>query len=184
MTRKRLGATLVVVLSCACLLMGCSQDSDSVSANSSIINSADGNSIFFRLRGKGEPAILFVHCWTCNHTFWKAQVEHFSRNHQVIVLDLAGHGLSSGNREQYSMAAFATDIAAVVNAVDTNQFILVGHSMGAPVVLEAASLLDDKVIGLVAVDTFHTPFQYPSSREKIKHIVDSFRGDFKTSQEE
>ena len=54
--------------------------------------------------------------------------------------------------------------------------------MGAPVVLEAAALLGDQVIGLVAVDTFHTPFEYPSSRESINKIVDGFKDDYKTSQ--
>ena len=164
--------------------MGCAQNSDPVSGSSSIISSADGNSIFYQVHGKGEPGILFVHCWTCNHTFWQAQVEHFSKNHRVIALDLAGHGLSSKDRTQYSMAAFAEDVAAVAKAVGPEQVILVGHSMGAPVVLEAAALLDDQVSGLVAVDTFHTPFQYPSSRENINNIVDGFRRDFKTVQAE
>ena len=175
---------LTVVLSFTFLLIGCVQDSDSISPDSSITSSADGNSIFYRVHGKGEPAILFVHCWTCNHTFWEDQVEYFSNNHQVIVPDLTGHGMSSQDREQYSMAAFAADVATVAKAVATRQIILVGHSMGAPVVLEAADLLGDLVIGLVAVDTFHTPFQYPSSREKINSIVDGFRSNFRTSQEQ
>ena len=182
MITKYRGVTLAAILFCASQFSGCTQDADSVSDNSSIISSSDGNSIFYRVHGEGEPSILFVHCWTCNHTFWNAQAEYFSKNHQVIVPDLAGHGMSSQDREQYSMTAFAADVAAVVKAVEARQIILVGHSMGAPVVLEAADLLGDRVIGLVAVDTFHTPFQYPSSREKINNIVDGFRGDFKTSQ--
>lgn len=181
---KRLTAESVIVLFSVYLLSGCGKNPESISGNSSISNSLDGNSIFYQVHGEGEPGILFVHCWTCNHTFWQAQVEYFSKYHQVIALDLAGHGLSSKDREQYSMAAFAEDVVAVVKAVDPEQLILVGHSMGAPVVLEAASHLDDKVIGLVAVDTFFTPFEYPSSKGDINNIVESFRKDYRSVQTE
>ena len=86
---KRLTAASVIVLFSVYLLSGCGQNPESILGNSSTSNSLDGNSIFYQVHGEGEPGILFVHCWTCNHTFWQAQVEHFFKIP-------SGHSLGSG----------------------------------------------------------------------------------------
>ncbi len=140
--------------------------------------SADGSLIVYGVRGQGEPTIVFVHCWTCNHTFWDAQVDYFSQHHQVIWLDLAGHGESGSHRQRYTMQAFGQDVAAVVKQVGARKVILVGHSMGGPVVVEAAKQLGDRVVGIVGVDTFYTPFEYPASQEAIAAFVKPFETDF------
>lgn len=142
------------------------------------VASADGSPIRYGVRGQGEPTLVFVHCWTCNHTFWDAQIDHFSQHHQVIWLDLAGHGESGSRRQRYTMQAFGEDVAAVVRQVGARKVILVGHSMGGPVVVEAAKQLGDRVVGIVGVDTFYTPFEYPESREKIAAFVKPFETDF------
>lgn len=143
------------------------------------IKSVDGSPIVYGVRGHGEPTIVFVHCWTCNHTFWNAQIDHFARSYQVIWLDLAGHGESGSHRQRYTMQAFGQDVAAVVKQVGARKVILVGHSMGGPVVVEAAKQLGDRVAGIVGVDTFYTPFEYPTSQEAIAAFVKSFETDFR-----
>ncbi|HED14934.1 MAG TPA: alpha/beta hydrolase [Gammaproteobacteria bacterium] len=140
--------------------------------------SADGSPLAYGTRGQGEPVIVFIHCWTCNHTFWDAQIDYFSKRHQVIWLDLAGHGESGSHRQRYTMQAFGQDVAAVVNRIGSGKVILVGHSMGGPVAVEAAKQLGDRVIGIVGVDTFYTPFEYPASQEAIKAFVKPFETDF------
>ncbi len=142
------------------------------------VASADGSTIRYGVRGQGEPTLVFVHCWTCNHTFWDKQIDHFSRSHQVIWLDLAGHGESGSHRQRYTMQAFGEDVAAVVKQVGARKVILVGHSMGGPVVVEAAKQLGDRVVGIVGVDTFYTPFEYPETPEKIAAFVKPFVTDF------
>jgi len=142
------------------------------------VESADGSPIAYGVHGQGEPAIVFVHCWSCNHTFWDAQIDYFSNGHQVIWLDLAGHGESGSNRRRYTMQAFGQDVAAVVSKVGAGKVILVGHSMGGPVVVEAAKQLGDRVVGIVGVDTFYTSFDYPTSQEAIDEFVKPFETDF------
>ena len=143
------------------------------------VASADGSSIAYGVRGKGEKTIVFVHCWTCNQEFWRPQIEHFSGNYRVVWLDLAGHGLSDSNRQEYTMAAFGEDVAAVVTEIGAENVVLVGHSMGGPVAIEAAKLLGEKVIGIVGVDTFYTSFEYPKSQKDIEGFVKPFKDDFK-----
>jgi pimeloyl-ACP methyl ester carboxylesterase len=142
------------------------------------VPSADGSPISYGVKGQGTPVIVFVHCWTCDHHFWNNQIEHFSRRHKVVWLDLAGHGQSGSSRSNYTMEAFGQDIAAVVNATGEKNVVLVGHSMGGPVALEAAKLLDDKVIAIVGVDTFHTPFHSPTTDAEIEGFVKPFKQDF------
>jgi len=53
------------------------------------------------------------------------------------------------------MAVFGEDVAAVVEELDLDQVILIGHSMGGSVIVETAQGMPDRVIGLVGADTFH-----------------------------
>lgn len=168
----------LVSLLCVAVICGCASLQDSKQEAISTASSADGSSISYAVKGVGEPTIVFVHCWTCNHTFWKHQIDYFSKEYQVVWLDLAGHGLSGSTRSDYTMEAFGEDVAAVVNKVGANRVILVGHSMGGPVSIEAAKILGDKVVAVVGVDTFYTPFQYPESETDIEGLLKPFRDDF------
>lgn len=149
----------------------------------STIASADGSSITYGVRGDGPKTVVFIHCWTCNHEFWRPQIEHFSRKYRVVWLDLAGHGLSGSNRLDYTMSTFGQDVATVVNRLGADKVVLVGHSMGGPVAIEAANLLGDKVMGIVGVDTFYTSFEHPKSEEELAGFVQPFRDDFKGTSE-
>jgi pimeloyl-ACP methyl ester carboxylesterase len=76
--------------------------------------STDQVTIKYETAGRGETALMFVHCWTCNRGYWDKQVEHFAGRHQVVRLDLAGHGESGRERKDYTIEAFGGDVAAVV----------------------------------------------------------------------
>jgi pimeloyl-ACP methyl ester carboxylesterase len=116
--------------------------------------SVDGISIAFQVVGGGKPALVFVHGWCCDRSYWDAQVSHFAQRHTVVSIDLAGHGESGLGREAWTMEAFGEDVVAVVRELDLDQVVLVGHSMGGQVIVEAARRMPDRVIGLVGADTF------------------------------
>jgi len=115
--------------------------------------SADGVPIAYTVQGKGAPTLVFVHCWSCDSSFWDAQVKHEARTHQVVTIDLGGHGRSGTKRADWTIPAFAADVAAVVRKLDLRKVVLIGHSMGGPVIVEAARQMPDRVVGLVPVDT-------------------------------
>ena len=60
--------------------------------------SKDGTPISYEVFGTGEPLLAFVHGWSCDARYWRAQVPVFSKKHRVMVLDLAGHGHSGTSR--------------------------------------------------------------------------------------
>ena len=169
---------IVVVIS------GCASLQDRKQEVISTALSADASPISFAVKGTGEPTIVFVHCWTCDRNFWQHQIEYFSDRYKVVWLDLAGHGQSGSTRSEYTMEAFGEDVAAVVNKVGAKRVVLVGHSMGGPVSIEAANILGGKVVAVVGVDTFYTPFKFPKSEVEIDGFVKPFEKDFSgTSQQ-
>lgn len=139
--------------------------------------SADSVPISYTIQGEGEPALVFVHCWCCDRSYWKDQIPRFSKSHTVVALDLAGHGESGLERNEWTLDAFAEDVASVVRTLDLGQVILVGHSMGGPIALEAAVLLKDRVIGIVGVDTYQN-FGATFGEEMRKQFLAPFEADF------
>ena len=139
--------------------------------------SRDGSPITYEVYGKGEPTLVFVHGWSCDSRYWRAQVSRFAARHRVVLLDLAGHGHSGSARSRYTMASFGEDVRAVVEATGSRTVILVGHSMGGSVIAEAARLLQGRVIGLIGVDTLEN-VEYPLTREELEGMTAALRKDF------
>ena len=102
-------------------------------------------------RGKGDQALVFVHGWTCSADFWKPQLNDFP-SLRVIAVDLAGHGESDKPHVSYTMDYFARSIEAVLQDAKVKHAVLVGHSMGTPVVRQFYRLFPDKTAGIVIVD--------------------------------
>jgi pimeloyl-ACP methyl ester carboxylesterase len=112
----------------------------------------DGLSIHSSSVGTG-PAIVFVHGWTCDSSSWAGQVPGFTKEYRVITLDLPGHGQSDSPKDgKFSMDLFARAVEAVRAEAGAERIVLVGHSMGAPVIRQYARSYPNRVAGLVAVD--------------------------------
>lgn len=141
--------------------------------------SKDATPISYEVQGKGEPTLVFVHGWSCDGRYWRAQVPYFSKKHRVLTMDLAGHGHSGTPRARYTMGAFGEDVRAVTEAAGGQKVILIGHSMGGSVVAEAARLMPDRVIGLIGIDTLQN-VEYPLTREELEKMMAPLQKDFGT----
>jgi pimeloyl-ACP methyl ester carboxylesterase len=112
----------------------------------------DGLSINSKSVGTG-PTIVFVHGWTCDLSSWDQQVPAFSKKYHVVTLDLPGHGKSQLPKDgKLSMDLFARTVEAVRVENKADKIVLVGHSMGGPVIRQYAHMYPAHVAGLVAVD--------------------------------
>lgn len=144
------------------------------------VASADGVMIHYEVVGEGEPTLVFVHGWSCDRSYWKNQVDEFARTYQVVTIDMGGHGESGLGRENWTLAAFGADVAAVVNKLNPSKAVLLGHSMAGSVIIQAAKQLPGRVIGLIGVDTYQD-FEMAYSPEEVADITAPFRADFVTS---
>lgn len=145
-----------------------------------IVDSAAGGvHIQYRAYGRGKPLIVLVHGWSCDSNYWAAQIKPLAARYAVVTVDLAGHGASGANRKDWSMNAFGSDVAAVVQALpDAGEVILVGHSMGGPVAIEAARQLGDRVLGVIGVDTFKSVGEKPAPAAETAKRMAAFEKDF------
>jgi len=115
--------------------------------------SVDGLTIHSSTTGSGKATMVFIHGWTCDSSSWAAQVPAFAKKYRVITLDLPGHGRSASPKDgKFTMDLFARAVEAVREEAKADKVVLVGHSMGAPVIREYARLYPQHVAALVAVD--------------------------------
>ena len=147
MKSKTVKKYLIGLLSCLALLIVTVGVTQAQPKWPQVVLSKDGVPISYEVYGSGEPTLVFVHGWSCDARYWRAQVQHFSKKHRVVTLDLAGHGHSGITRSHYTMSAFGEDVRAVTEATGSRSVILMGHSMGGSVIAEAARLMPNRVIG-------------------------------------
>jgi pimeloyl-ACP methyl ester carboxylesterase len=144
--------------------------------------SHDGVEIAYDIRGRAggaAPTVVLVHGWAGNRTYWASQIDLLAERHQVVALDLGGHGESGVGRGDWNLPAFGDDVVAVIEKVGADDIALVGHSMGGDAIVYAASSLGGRVRGLVWVDAFRSLGQEPtSSPEDVAAFVAPFREDF------
>ncbi len=111
-----------------------------------------GMKLHYADSGHGREALVFIHGWTCNGTFFDLQDRALFQGRRVIALDLPGHGQSDKPRLDYTQDLFAHAVNAVLEHAGVDRAILVGHSMGTPVAREFYRFYPKKVSGMVIVD--------------------------------
>ena len=111
-----------------------------------------GIKLVYDSRGKGRPAFVFIHGWTCDRSFFAPQAKHFGRRHRVVSLDLRGHGESDKPQGAYPINAYVDDIAFLIGTLRLGKVVAIGHSMGGITALELAVAHPDKVAAIVMVD--------------------------------
>ncbi len=92
-----------------------------------------------------KPTALFVHGAGMNHSVWTLQARYFAHHGaNAVAIDLPGHGQSEGPPKP-TIEEMGDWIAAVIDQLDTGPAVLVGHSMGALICLQAAAAHPSKV---------------------------------------
>ncbi len=176
---------LLVTFVISILLISCQSETGDktvvkIEAKTDSVISADNIQIYYDVYGDHEKTLVFVHGWSCDRSYWNNQVEEFAKKYRVVNIDLAGHGESGSGRDDWTIPAFGADVAAVVNKLKLANVILVGHSMGGPVNIEAALLLGDKVVALIGVDDYQN-FEWTMDPEQLPGFITPFEKEFVSS---
>jgi pimeloyl-ACP methyl ester carboxylesterase len=179
---------LIILLIAGSLILSCQQKTEiDITAVSSIVvdsvASEDGLTIYYDVRGEGDKTLVFVHGWSCDRSYWQDQVDEFAKTYRVVTVDLGGHGQSGLDREDWTIPTFGADVAAVVDNLQLDKVILIGHSMGGPTIIEAAHRLGDRVVALVGVDTYQD-FEHTYAEQEIDGFLAPFQSDFVTTTDQ
>ncbi|TVU65457.1 alpha/beta hydrolase [Paenarthrobacter nitroguajacolicus] len=106
------------------------------------------------------PALLLLHALGDRATDWSAATAALAPYFRVIALDLRGHG-DSDWPGKYSFELMADDVAAVLDVLDLNNVVVIGHSMGGVVAYILAQTQPDRIARLIIEDA---PPPFPRTR--------------------
>lgn len=137
--------------------------------------------IAYTKSGKGDTAIIFVHGWGINKEYWKSQVDAFDKRYTVVTLDIGGHGASGHERSSWKIEDFSNDVMAVIDSLNLNKVILVGHSMGGDIILDVAYKIPDRVVGFIGIDNFKevgVPLS-PEQHLQVDEFMKALSGNYK-----
>jgi len=143
------------------------------------VKSDDGVMIYYDIYNPGHQPLVFIHGWCSKGSLWQNQAEYFSKDFTVITVDLAGHGRSGQNRTVWTMTAYGADIVSVLEKHNLKDAILVGHSMGGAVCIEAARQAKGRIKAIIGADTFQN-LSKKATEEEITQFLTPFRQNFKS----
>lgn len=140
----------------------------------------DGNEVPYAVAGEGDVTVFLVHCWMCDRSFWSEQIPVLAEEYRTVAIDLPGHGEATAARESWSIGGYGEDVAGMLEGLDLDDVVLVGHSMGGPVSLRAAALAGERVRGIVAVDTLHNA-HFEFSGDEMEQFTSAFEADYEAT---
>ena len=116
------------------------------------------------------PTAVFIHGAQNDHSVWILQTRYFAHHgFSVLALDLPGHGRSGGS-PLASVEEMADWLNALLDEAGVTKAILIGHSMGSLIALEAASRSPSRVRGVALVGTAYpmkvSPALLETSRDR------------------
>jgi pyruvate dehydrogenase E2 component (dihydrolipoamide acetyltransferase) len=103
------------------------------------IEAEDGRRFAYVEMGAGEPAMLLLHGFGGDNSSWMFNQAPLAESRRVIALDLPGHGGSSKDVGDGSVAALAAGVEAAIRAFGLGRLHLVGHSLGGAVAMAVAA---------------------------------------------
>lgn len=142
---------------------------------------ADGTRLFYRVRGKGGPTIVFIHGWCSRQSHWDAQMRYFARQHRVLAVDRRGHGRSDSPTQGYSAKQHAADLREILRKERIRNAVLVGHAGGVPATLELTIADPTRVKALVLIDSRIHPAAHLDDPDDpagaaFRSMIDGIRG--------
>jgi pimeloyl-ACP methyl ester carboxylesterase len=121
------------------------------------VTSFDGTRLHVEEFGSG-PCLVFSHGFSLTQDAWHYQRRDLQHEFRCVFYDQRGHGRSGQpRRDDYSLAAIAGDLRAVIDWTGERRVVVIAHSMAGMAVLQFCALFPEelgrRVAGLVLVDS-------------------------------
>lgn len=124
-------------------------------------------SINYELEGEGKT-IVFVHGLSDSLEYWYALTNELKEKYQILSFDLRGHGKSGDDDKITTIDLYAEDLYQLLNALNIDDAVFIGLSLGGNVILDLAIKHPEMVNGLIIMSSF------PEHSEKLAKIFDDF----------
>jgi lipase len=111
-----------------------------------------GQLAVYRLGDPAAPPILAVHGITSSSHTWLPVSRALGDRASLIAVDLRGRGRSNDLPPPYGIASYVRDLLAVLDQLELERGVAVGHSLGAYIVARLAADHPDRVKAAVLVD--------------------------------
>ena len=123
--------------------------------------------INYELEGEGKT-IVFVHGLSDSLVYWKVLSETLKKDYQTLIYDLRGHGESTDDDRNTTIDLYQEDLYQLLNALNIEDAVFIGLSLGGNVILDLAVNHPEMVKGLIVMSSF------PEHDEKLKKIFNDF----------
>jgi pimeloyl-ACP methyl ester carboxylesterase len=120
------------------------------------------------------PAVVMLHGYTDSHRSFDLLRPHLPEAWRVVALTARGHGQSDKPEAGYEAADMASDVPLFLDALGIERAIIVGHSMGSAIALQAAADCPDRIAGLVLIGAFAS-FKDNAAVAELAHSVAAFQ---------
>jgi len=115
----------------------------------------NGVRVHYESYGAGGEALVFIHGWACDLTFWRGQQALYDHpERRALLIDLPGHGSSDKPHRSYPIEFFARAVEAVMRDAQVERAVLIGHSLGGPIAYAFLREFPEKASALALVDAF------------------------------
>jgi len=151
---------LIVIISC--------QKETTIESTPSKYSKMGNSKIHYKEFGSGNKTLIFVHGWACDLNTWKYQFDYFKNKYHLVFIDLPGYGKSDKPEINYTIDYFAKSVKYIIDDLEIESPVLIGHSMGFPVCRQVIRKLKDNTASICNVDGVY--FKFPQdSIENIKY---------------
>ncbi|MGE5406827.1 MAG: alpha/beta hydrolase, partial [Methanosarcina sp.] len=174
-------AILLIVIATLLSNVGKAQTQNEMTTKQITIRGKVGINYF--QQGQGDTTLLFLHGWCIDGTYWKDQLDYFSKNYNVFAIDLPGFGKSTAERTRWTIEEYANDVTAFIDAMNLKNVVIIAHSLAGEIMLETALTNNPKIAGIVGVDNFKfIDVAYtPELKKQITDFLPMLEKDFKNS---
>jgi len=163
------------ILVCLVLLglASCAEQTDKSQKNTEAradLFASDGTKLSYTDSGSGDSSLVFIHGWNIDQSYWDQQVAYFSPRYRVVTITLPGYGGTKPHPEGCSPEIYAKDIAVLIDSLDLDHAVLIGHSMSGAMIAATAAMRPKKTAGIIGIDNF-TGYGFKPSPEEKKAIA-------------
>lgn len=120
--------------------------------SSNYVTTADGRELHYMVAGSGEPTVVFESGMGFSRSAWGLVQPLVAQRFRSVVYDRANLGRSGDDPEPRTLERITADLGALLTALDSGPYILVGHSYGGTIALATTAADPSRIAGIVLVD--------------------------------